>query len=226
MKRLLAIAALVAALATPAGAADSLPSAMLGTWCTQPNDAQGTPMKRCVSATRWLVGHVCDSRPDRRYNWTFFRDGESLYLAQVGTFSLVEEPRRADRRDASGCFTSVYDKAHLAKHPDQLVTSMRLLLTDDLGFRFALRVTLRGRDDALSGVGWCETRKWGGYICHIEDVKDSGSVRVVPRGNGVLLYLDDRILMFAGDDSEYLSRGKDDDVFRLERVAERVCRGM
>jgi len=47
MKVLAILAALVAALATPAAAepiepvADSLPSAMLGTWCTQPDDACG-----------------------------------------------------------------------------------------------------------------------------------------------------------------------------------------
>jgi len=123
MKRLLAIAALVTALATPAGAADSLPSAMLGTWCTQPDDAQGTPMKRCapgapdaismtphamdsegdrcrvvsvktLEAARWLVSHVCDSQPSRTYGWTFFRDGETLYLTPIGGFTERDWTRR------------------------------------------------------------------------------------------------------------------------------------
>lgn len=105
------------------------------------------------SATRWLVEHVCTSRPGRHYGWTFFRDGELLYLAQVGTFSFTgEEAPRRPGPDVVGCYSRVYDRAHLAKRPDQLVTSMRLLVTDDDGFKFALRVTLRGREDVLSAA--------------------------------------------------------------------------
>jgi hypothetical protein len=261
--------ALLLALTVPAArsasAADSLPSAMLGTWCTQPDDAQGTPMKRCApgapdaismtrhamnsdrehcrivsvttkSATRWLVEHVCDSRLDRLYGWTFFRDGESLYLAQVGTFTPLEgEPPRAGQ---SGCFTRIYNKAHLAKRPDQLVTSTRLHIVSDGSF--ALRVTKRGSDDVLSTDGTCAPKQRG-LLCHVE-AKDGGSFRIVPKGSGsfgvvpsgrdaALLYLNDRIAMVTNsedsDESErWLSAGKDDDVFRLDRVDARACREM
>lgn len=262
MKKVLTIAALVAALAAPAATepiepvADSLPSAMLGTWCTQPVDAQGTPMKRCapgapdaismtphamdsegdrcrvvsvktLEAARWLVSHVCHSQPGMRYGRTYFRDGESLYLAPVGTFTFTgEEPRRAGHDDTPGCFTRTYDKTHLGKHPDQLVTSMRLRLTDD-DSEFALRVTLRGRDDAFYIQGWCSQKSYG-LLCHV-DGADNGSVRVLSRRRGVaMLHLDDRIRVSVTDsgESQWLSAGKDDDVFRLDRVAERVCRGM
>jgi hypothetical protein len=193
------------------------------------------------SATRWLVEHVCDSRPGRRYGWTFFRDGELLYLAQVGTFTFTgeeNEPRRAGH-DAPGCYSRVYDKAHLAKHPDQLVTSMRLLVTDDDGF--ALRVTLRGRDDALYTQGWYSQKPYG-LLCRgwpgvrpgkITDpirsvgrvATDGGSVRISSRGRGtVMLHLDDRIQILAeGHEPEWLSSGKDDDVLRLDRADRRAC---
>jgi hypothetical protein len=58
-----------------------------------------------------------------------------------------------------GCYSRIYDRAHLGKHPDQLVTSMRLLLTLDGGF--VLRVTLRGSDAVLSTDGTCAQRPYG-----------------------------------------------------------------
>jgi hypothetical protein len=238
----------VAAIVTPARAADSLPSAMLGTWCTQPDDSQGTPMKRCApgapdainmrrdamvskddrcrvvsvttkSATRWVVSHVCDSRRDRRYDWTYFRVG-TLYLAQVGTFAVIEEEK--PRLHVSGCFTRTYDRAHLAKHPDQLVTSMRLHIVSDGSF--ALRVTKRGDDAVLEADGTC-VAKLKGVLC---SAGVAGSVRVSSSGRdrAVLLYLDDQIQMTAGHESGWLDRGKDDFVFRLDRAAERACKGM
>jgi hypothetical protein len=39
-----------------------------------------------MSATRWLVSLDCKAAPDKRYGWTFFRHGETLYLTPVGTF--------------------------------------------------------------------------------------------------------------------------------------------
>jgi hypothetical protein len=117
MKRASTIAVLLAALATPTHGAETgnhLPQAMLGTWCPQKDDKQGTPMKRCapdapnvlfatphamdnaegglcrvasvktLSATRWIVAVDCEAEPDRTYGWQFFRDGAILYLTPAG----------------------------------------------------------------------------------------------------------------------------------------------
>jgi len=94
---------------------DAVHPNLAGTWCTQPDDAQGTPMKRCaprahnvirmmphaidtqngrcrvvsvkiLSATRSVAAVVCKAQPDRTYGWQFFRDGETLYLTPVGGF--------------------------------------------------------------------------------------------------------------------------------------------
>src|SRR5262249_17747049 len=106
---------LLAAIVTSASAADSLPSAMLGTWCTQEDDDRGTPMTRCapgspnvirmtphamdtqdgrcrvvsvrtLSAARWVVTVECEAEPDRTYGWQFFRAGATLYLTPFGGF--------------------------------------------------------------------------------------------------------------------------------------------
>jgi hypothetical protein len=100
----------------------SLPKPMLGTWCVEKDDMEGMDMLRCapgspkwmirmtpramdskddhcdvksvvtVSVTSWRVTVVCKAAPDRRYNWTFSRDGEILRLAQFGTFTV--EPKK------------------------------------------------------------------------------------------------------------------------------------
>jgi hypothetical protein len=115
----LTLAALVALATHDARAqaqSDSLPQAMLGTWCPQKDDKQGTPMKRCapgspnvirmmphamdtksggrcrvvsvktLSATRWTVAFDCEAEPDRTYGWQFFRAGVTLYLTPTGGF--------------------------------------------------------------------------------------------------------------------------------------------
>jgi hypothetical protein len=248
----LAIVALCLHLRFAHGEDATLPSAMLGTWCAQPEDAKkNMPMKRCAprspnavrmtphawvmkddhcrivsvtteSATRWVVGHVCDSRPDHQYNWTFFRDGDALVLAQIGTFSIIEPHLGSD---VTGCFTRIYTRDHLTKHPDQLVTSMRLHIVSDGGF--TLRVTKRGSDDVLSTDGACTPKQQRDLHCQIDAHNGGGTIRVMPRGRDtVLLYLDDKIAVSVADRDDWLSAGKDDDVFRLDRVAERGCKGM
>jgi hypothetical protein len=126
---------------------------------------------------------------------------------------------------APGCFGRTYDRAHLARHPDQLVTAMRLHLTPD---SFGLWVWLRGRDDELSAGGKC-LQKPSGFFCRVgtHDRADNNGVRIASRGRDtVMVYVDDPILMYYGiDDTELLSPGKDDDVFRLDRVDARMCRG-
>lgn len=128
--------------------------------------------------------------------------------------------------DRGTCYNRVYTREHLAKRPEQTVTSVLLHIVSDGGF--ALQVTRRGSDDVLAADGSC-MQKLKGLLCRV-DAKDGGSVRVVPSGrDGALLYLDDRIQVTVTDSdgpAQWLSAGKDDDVFQLNRVAERACRGM
>jgi hypothetical protein len=137
--------------------------------------------------------------------------------------------------DALGCFTRTYDRAHLSRHPDQLVTSVRFRIKRPppdvlVKYWFDLEVRVRGRDKALRTSGICD-EKAPGLHCFVEC--DGGSVEVSPRGSHVMMYLNDRIrvaecgkeLMDDGSGEE-LRGAKDDRVFRLDRVNDAACRRM
>ena len=131
---------------------------------------------------------------------------------------------------ALGCFARVYDRAHLAKHPDQIVTGVKLHILrrqvrdPPYAYDFALRVRMRGRNEPLSTVGLCKTEP-PGVKCIVEC--DGGEVRIVPRADHAMMYLD-RIRMAEDlpNGGEELTGGKDDRVFHLDRVADRVCAGV
>jgi hypothetical protein len=130
--------------------------------------------------------------------------------------------------NALGCFARAYGKAHLAEHPDQLVTAVKLHIIkwkeDEAYFEFALKVKVRGRNETLHTGGLCRGGA-SGLSCSVDC--DGGGLNVVPRGDHAMMYLE-RIRM-ATCDSDYvdsgedLSGGKDDRVFRLNRVNEREC---
>jgi len=142
---------------------------------------------------------------------------------------------------ARGCFARVYDRAHLARHPDQIVMDVKLHIVKPHDY-FALRMRVRGRNEALSTTGYCympEPPEPPGVNCIVEC--DGGSFRVVPHANHAMMYLDwirifpvstrdqDLIAVCAGDlpkGSKEVSGGKDDRVFRLSRVADRMCAGV
>jgi hypothetical protein len=155
------------------------------------------------------------------------------FLIAIGLLSVLAVP--ASGADALGCFTRVYDRAHLARHPDQLVTAVKLRIKrpppDNLSkYWFDFEVRVRGKDKALHTSGICD-EKVSGMHCFVEC--DGGSVEISHRGGHVMMYLNDRIrvaecgkeLMDDGSGEE-LRGGKDDRVFRLDRVNDAVCRRM
>jgi hypothetical protein len=84
------------------------------------------------------------------------------------------------------CFARGYDRAHLARHPDQLVKNVKLHIVKSptrkppFAHDFALRMRVRGRDEPLSTVGLCRADP-PGVDCFVEC--DGGSLRVVPHAN-------------------------------------------
>jgi hypothetical protein len=152
----------------------------------------------------------------------------SILHVLIGVAALFLATRAAHTEtNAFGCFARVYDKAHLAKHPDQLVTAVKLHIKkwkDEKSFEFALKVKVRGRSETLHTGGLCHKGE-SGLSCSVEC--DGGSIKVVPRSDHAMMYVE-RIRM-ATCDSDYvdggedLSGGKDDRVFRLNRVDKREC---
>jgi hypothetical protein len=69
------------------------------------------------------------------------------------------------------------------------------------------------------------TPSGSGWMCHVEC--DGGGVNIVPRARDAMMYLDRISVATCGgdliDDGRELTGGKDDRVFRLDRVDAVVC---
>jgi hypothetical protein len=140
----------------------------------------------------------------------------------------------------SMCFERHYDAAHLADHPDQLVTSMTLALDPDgrinIPFDFKIAMTKRGDNNLYVQLGPVENRD-GQYRGVVEC--DGGGFVLQKDRSGVLLSIglgpghsqgirmavvpdpcgeSDRI-----NNSVRIDRGKDDHAFRLDAVSTKVC---
>ena len=131
----------------------------------------------------------------------------------------------------AGCFARSYDRAHLAKHPDQTVTAVKLQLMNINNTRhdFKLTFNVRGSNKTLRSEGLCLPDPRGGMKCIVEC--DGGGVQLVHRANDVMMHLDWIRVTSSCDenpveDGQTLSGGKDDRDFRLDRVSDALCVGM
>jgi hypothetical protein len=135
--------------------------------------------------------------------------------------------------DALGCFTRTYDRSHLARYPDQLITAVKLHVhrapPENLSKYWLLaQFRLRGRDETLRTSGICDEKALGLH-CFVEC--DGGGLDVVPRPRDAMMYLDRINVAACGEDyvngaGQELTGGKDDRVFRLDRVDDAACAGM
>ena len=138
--------------------------------------------------------------------------------------------------NVAGCFSRTYDRAHLAKHPDQIVTAVKLHLKTNnhrsYDCDFSLQFKVRGKYETLRTAGFCNRDARGaakGLKCIVEC--DGGGVYVVHRATDLMMYLNRiRVVTSCGDDviegGEELSGGKDDREFRLDRVNDSMCDAM
>lgn len=158
--------------------------------------------------------------------------------AQFDKRMFGKEP--AAKANTYACFVRRYDADHLARHPHQKVTSMKLLFTSELiegntelDRHFRLGVTFRNKRGAYDSSGSC------GYF-HPEDAKDEirygcgvdcdgGGISIAMNKDdkSVLVRLD-RVRIWQNnkpDDEagDALVAGKDDAIFRLDRAPLEEC---
>ena len=169
----------------------------------------------------------------------------------TGCAALLLATGAADTEtDVLGCFVRTYDEAHLAKHPDQLVTAVKLHIyhppPDEArdATWMKMEVKVRGRNVILTTSGICRKEKppntwqrshlkhlpppdalWCGVEC------DGGGIGVASRGDHAMMYLGGirmsvKSYSCDGESDEVLLGNKDDHVFRLDRVNERACAGI
>lgn len=142
------------------------------------------------------------------------------------------------------CFVRTYDKAHLAKHPRQKVTDMKLLvgaerLPEDAEVSYSFRVnvklrTHKGELESFSSCGHAEASEnpKDGMSIHCGGECGGGGLNISPAtgDKAVMLNLDDIGIWPVSKPEEAsdlrLNAGRDDKVFRLDRVSNDICAAM
>jgi hypothetical protein len=137
------------------------------------------------------------------------------------------------------CFVRAYDAEHLAKHPKQKVSAMKLLVQAEYApedkitnYSFRLGVKYRNRSGNFDSSGYCnhvvsedagnEIRYGCGVDC------DGGGIGIaVSKDDKSAIIRLERIRIWQNskpdDEGSELVAGTDDKVFRLDRVDTREC---
>jgi hypothetical protein len=163
-----------------------------------------------------------------------------LVLAASLLSGSVLSSSAADKPDARGCFTRTYDRAHLARHPDQRVTKVTLHIHpspyDPTKTLFGMHFRVRGKNEPLFAGGKCQeevektaesppgTREKFFWYCYSYECDAGGGVNVVPRARDAMMYLKGITVISKSCSAGWLSGGKDDRVFRLNRVNAAACK--
>ncbi len=139
--------------------------------------------------------------------------------------------------NASACFARRYDAGHLAQHPKQKVSAMKLLLTaektpdEPTVHMYRMGIQLRGKPGNFDSDSGCS------YLIDDEGKKETSFSCGAECGGGfeVAMAKDDKSVIVRVDtigiydrkhpdgDLLTLEGGKDDKVFRLDRVDNAEC---
>jgi hypothetical protein len=150
--------------------------------------------------------------------------------------------RTADPKKSYACFVRQYDADHLAHHPLQKVSAMKLLVTAERDaeseepiYSFRLGLNYRNRRGVFDSSGGCrrgETADGGQFGCGVDC--DGGAIGVeFANGDKSVLLKVDRIRIWRSKNQpdeeaskESLVAGADDRVFRLDRTSLDDCKSL
>jgi hypothetical protein len=151
---------------------------------------------------------------------------------------------------AFACFVRAYDAGHLAQHPLQKVSVMKLLITAEktdpkedkvLEYSFRLGVSFRDRPGNFESSGECghaptvrnpdtDPPVSGGidFQCNVDCDGGGVTVNLANKDGSVIVKLPERIRIWKGKDPDEaamsaLMAGADDKVFRLDRAEPSQC---
>jgi hypothetical protein len=175
-----------------------------------------------------------------------------LILTLLSTGAAAQSPTPLFTPDQDVCFGRLYDRNHLASHPNQKVTSLHVFHAAD-GRREAENydpkqkadaqeafrergetavsafVTFRDRRGMFNNTLICEKDSGAGVRCYIEC--DGGSFMLKGESNDTVVLDNNGFVLVGGcgedveaTESVFLDPGKDDKTFRLDRKAASVCR--
>lgn len=149
-----------------------------------------------------------------------------LPLILLASPAFAESPRQAMFPTDGSCYLRHYDKAHLAKHPDQLVKDIAVgpepssMKAGQLILRVA--VSLRGNPEPFLGYAYCDNT--GSTLsCGLEG--DAGWFQMKPTAKGALLMVGrDGIGFEGGSGFVELGGGRsDDESFAMPKVPADSC---
>jgi hypothetical protein len=152
--------------------------------------------------------------------------------------------REVGRDKAYACFARRYDPEHLARHPLQKVSAMKLLLTAETGpeaeapsYSFRLGVHYRNKRGAYDSSGDCrhgtisaQTNNEARFHCYVDC--DGGGIDIglnkdykstLIRLESIRVWRDNKPDEEASD---ALVAGADDKIFRLDRTDLEECRSL
>lgn len=161
--------------------------------------------------------------------------------AQFDKRMFGQEP--AAKANTYACFVRKYDADHLARHPDQKVTGMKLLFTSELfegntslEQHFRLGVSFRSKRGAYDSSGSCsyfhpeDAPREIRYGCGVDC--DGGGINIaMGKDDKSTIVRLDRVRIWQNNkpDDEAggeLTAGKDDAIFRLDRASLDECKSL
>jgi hypothetical protein len=151
-------------------------------------------------------------------------------LFAAGAASAAEHPLKSFFPGTDTCFSRVYDKQHLAKHPKQRVSSIQIVhpfpyatSPGRIDYRMALRFKLKGKRGDYGPISvYCEAIADGTASCFIEG--DGGRLKLSKGANDTLVVTVERLeLEGEFDVSPDLAKGGDDRVLVLRRAPMSAC---
>ena len=148
-------------------------------------------------------------------------------------------------RTTYACFTRAYDPAHLAEHPQQKVSAMKLLLTakkypedNEMNYTFRLGVKYRSKSASYQSAGDCghaqftdEKTNEATLGCGVDCDGGGIGVTLANADKAVIVKLERINVWRAGrdqepDNAEALLGGVDDKAFRLDRTSLSDCESL
>lgn len=150
----------------------------------------------------------------------------ALALTLAATPALADSPRAQMFPSDASCYLRQYDDAHLASHPDQMVTMIALgpdqgnWEADVLVLKIA--VQLRDSSELFQSYAYCDTE--GALLaCQLEG--DGGGFHLKPHARGPFMMVGEEALGFEGADGFVTFGGgfTDDDAFILPLVPADSC---
>jgi len=158
-------------------------------------------------------------------------------VADNGAFTQRLFAVKSFEKKTYACFVRRYDAKHLAQHPRQKVSAMRVLLTaeklpedGELHYAFQVGVNFRNQRTNFASSGDCghteasESNK-GELVINCSVECDGGGIAVglAADDKAVMLRLERMHLWGPKDEERELEAGADDGVFRLDRVDTAEC---